>query len=273
MAKSSLHVLTWSAEHQRYELLTAGHYQQCFGREDTPSWHDWLAHQTSFAFQGQAGHLSVLKETRSRGAGYWYAYSTRSRKTNKSYLGPVNKVTLERLEEVAQILETGRSLTPKIGRGFVPHFSDVLPPVAKQSSTPLLASKQIPPQPPVVLVQRERLLHDMNAVFASRLLLLSASAGSGKTTLLSAWATRSIQAPRAMAWLSLDELDNDPTRFWTLLVTALQACVPTVGVVALRMLHSSHPPLLSTMLTTLLNELTDLSREIVLILDDYQVIE
>lgn len=273
MAKSSVYVLTWSEEHQRYELLTAGHYQQCFGREDKQSWQDWLAHHTSFAFQGQSGHISVLKEMRSRGAGYWYAYSTRGRQTNKRYLGPLNKVTLERLEEVAQILETGSSLKPKIGRGFVPRFSDVLPPVAKQSSIPLLASKQIPPQPPTVLVQRERLLHDMDAVFASRLLLLSASAGSGKTTLLSAWATRSIQAPRAMVWLSLDELDNDPTRFWTLLVTALHICMPTVGVVALRMLHSSQPPLLSTMLTTLLNELTDLSREIVLILDDYQVIK
>ncbi|MBA2678229.1 MAG: LuxR family transcriptional regulator, partial [Ktedonobacteraceae bacterium] len=142
-----------------------------------------------------------------------------------------------------------------------------------QNYIPLLASKQISPQLPVALIQRERLLHNMDAVFASRLLLLSAAAGSGKTTLLSSWATHSIQAPNVSIWLSLDELDNDPTRFWTLVVTALRTCMPTVGEIALRMLHSLQPPLLSTMLTTLLNELIGLDREIVFILDDYQVIE
>lgn len=142
-----------------------------------------------------------------------------------------------------------------------------------QNHTPLLASKQVSPQLPVALIQRERLLHDMDAVFASRLVLLSAAAGSGKTTLLSAWANHSIQAPTASIWLSLDELDNDPTRFWTLVVTALRTCMPAVGEIALRMLRSPQPPLLSTMLTTLLNELIGLNREVVFILDDYQVID
>lgn len=273
MAKSSRHLLSWSQEHQRYELSTAGHRQQCFGQEDQQSWQVWLSQQTSFAFQGQHGHISVLKETRSRGAGYWYAYSTRSRQTTKRYLGPLSKVTLDRLEEIAQALATRSTSASRRKRGGVPPSLDGLPSPAMQSHMSLVASKQVPPQLPPVLVQRERLLHNMDAVFASRLLVLSAAAGSGKTTLLSSWATCSIHAPKASVWLSLDELDNDPTRFWTLLVTALRSCVPTVGEVALRMLRSPHPPLLSTMLTTLLNELLGLNREIVLILDDYQVIK
>lgn len=273
MAKSSLRVLIWSEEHQCYELLTAGHRQQCFGQEDKQPWQDWLSHQTSFAFQGQHGHISVRKETRTRGAGYWYAYRTRSRQTNKRYLGPLTRVTLERLEEVARALAAENVSASRTKQRVVSLCPDVYSLAAEQGRTPLLASKQVPPQLPAALVERERLLHDMDAIFASRLLLLSAAAGSGKTTLLSSWMARSIQEPDASIWLSLDELDNDSTRFWTLIVSALHTCVPAVGEVALRMLHSPQPPLLSTMLTTLLNELTDLDHAIVLILDDYQVIE
>lgn len=213
MAKSSLHVLIWSEEHQRYELLTAGHRQQCFGQEDKQPWQDWLSHQTSFAFQGQHGHISVRKETRTRGAGYWYAYSTRSRQTNKRYLGPLTRVTLERLEEVARALAAENVSASRTKQRVVSLCLDVYSLAAEQGRTPLLASKQVPPQLPAALVERERLLHDMDAIFASRLLLLSAAAGSGKTTLLSSWMARSIQEPDASIWLSLDELENDSTRF------------------------------------------------------------
>ncbi|MDQ2714317.1 MAG: LuxR C-terminal-related transcriptional regulator [Chloroflexota bacterium] len=273
MAKSALHVLTWSAERQCYDLATAGQRRQCFEQEDKQAWLDWLSQQTSFAFQGRHGHISVLKETRSRGAGYWYAYSTRSRQTNKRYLGPLSRVTLERLEEVAQALTAESGSAPRTKQRKGRHFPAAVAPAAQPEPAPLLASKQVPPQLPTALVQRERLLPAMNAVFASRLLLLSAAAGSGKTTLLSAWVARSIQAPNACIWLSLDELDNNPTRFWTLIVTALHTCMPAVGEAALGMLYSPQPPLLSTMLTTLLNDLTGLSREVVLVLDDYQVID
>src|SRR6266852_3380020 len=108
------------------------------------------------------------------------------------------------------------------------------------------------------------------------MLLLSASAGWGKTTLRSAWAGRHTAQ---VAWLSLDELDNSPTRFWVSLIAALRHCggyAPSFGETAVALLQSPQPPSSSTILTALLHELE--SREvhpapIVLIVDDYQVIE
>jgi LuxR family maltose regulon positive regulatory protein len=101
MPKLSLHVLAWSPEQQRYELTTRGHLRQSFHPEDTQQWQGWLSEHTSFAFHGQQGQMSIVKEVRQRGAGYWYAYSTRRRHTSKRYLGPTPRVTLQRLEQEA----------------------------------------------------------------------------------------------------------------------------------------------------------------------------
>lgn len=108
------------------------------------------------------------------------------------------------------------------------------------------------PRLPLALVLRERLLNDLDATLKHRLTLLSASAGWGKTTLLSAWASRQ---PYMVAWASLDDLDNDPTRFWVSVIKALRTCSPAVGEVALALLHSPQPPPLSIILTSLLNDL------------------
>src|ERR1700730_7478312 len=98
-----------------------------------------------------------------------------------------------------------------------------------QSRIPQLATKFVPPQLPLALVQRERLLINLDAAFAHRLVLLSASAGSGKTTLLSTWARSAQTAERQVTWLSLDSLDNDPTRFWSSVIAALRTCLPAGG--------------------------------------------
>ncbi|HEX9132017.1 MAG TPA: hypothetical protein VF844_06970, partial [Ktedonobacteraceae bacterium] len=66
MPSPSPHVLTWSAAQQHYELSTHGQPVQCFRPGDEPAWQSWLAGHTAFAFVGQAGRLSVLKEARSR---------------------------------------------------------------------------------------------------------------------------------------------------------------------------------------------------------------
>ena len=62
MPKSSLHVLAWSQAQQRYELHTQGHLCQYFLPDDSQQWQDWLSRQTSFAFHGQHGQLSIMKE-------------------------------------------------------------------------------------------------------------------------------------------------------------------------------------------------------------------
>src|SRR5712692_9265028 len=74
--------------------------------------------------------------------------------------------------------------------------------------------------PPVrsTLLARSHLLDILDQSRSVSLMLLSASAGFGKTTLLSAWAS---QSTRRVAWLALDEQDNDPTRFWAYVIAAL----------------------------------------------------
>ena len=88
-------------------------------------------------------------------------------------------------------------------------------------STPILATKLYIPPPRSRVVLRPRLIERLNEGLAAgrRLTLISAPAGFGKTTLLSEWVAGSA---RPVAWLSLDEGDNDPTRFLIYLVAALQ---------------------------------------------------
>lgn len=64
-------------------------------------WLDWVAEHTTFAFEGYVGQLSVIKENRSRGAGYWYANSRQVEHTRKRYLGRNLRLTFQALEDVA----------------------------------------------------------------------------------------------------------------------------------------------------------------------------
>jgi len=123
-----------------------------------------------------------------------------------------------------------------------------------------------------VLLHRSRLLEVLQQSRSVPLTLLAAGAGFGKTTLFAAWAS---QHAGQVAWLSLDEQDNDPTRFWTYVIAALRHSGPrlsAVGEAALAMLHSSHPPLLTSALTSLINDLATLALDTALILDDYHLI-
>jgi LuxR family maltose regulon positive regulatory protein len=137
---------------------------------------------------------------------------------------------------------------------------------------PLLATKlAIPPARPA-LVARPRLIARLVAGLQGPLTLLSAPAGSGKTTLLSSWRTTPEGQKLSVAWVSLDEGDNDPTRFWRYVLTALDRSVPGAGASALALLRASAEPSMEAVLTSLLNALSALDRDIVLILDDYHVI-
>lgn len=102
------------------------------------------------------------------------------------------------------------------------------------------------------------------------LVLLSASAGFGKTTLLSAWAR---QTQSHVAWLALDEQDNDPLRFWAAVLAALRHCDPGLGEAAYALLTQTSAPPLQAVLSELLNDLARSGEETALILDDYQVID
>ena len=102
------------------------------------------------------------------------------------------------------------------------------------------------------------------------LTLISAPAGFGKTALVSGWVAGCDQK---VAWLSLDEGDNDPTRFLSYLIAALQVISAGLGEGILGALQSPQPPPTESILTVLLNEITNIPDYFVLVLDDYHLID
>jgi LuxR family maltose regulon positive regulatory protein len=137
----------------------------------------------------------------------------------------------------------------------------------------ILATKLYIPPPRSDLVKRQRLTKrlDEGLRLGYKLTLISASAGSGKTTLLSEWIHTREPKVRA-AWLSLDEDDNAPARFWAYVIAALQTIHPQLARSVLPMLQGPQPPPVRSILTPLLNEVTALSQSVVLVLDDYHLI-
>ena len=140
----------------------------------------------------------------------------------------------------------------------------------------LLETKLYVPRPRRDRVLRPRLSERLDRGTASKLVLVSAPAGFGKTTLLTEWlATRpaALADERLAAWLSLDRGDNNPASFWAYVIAALRTAASGVGESALALLDAPQPPPIETALTTLLNDLGAAAGEIVLVLDDYHVID
>lgn len=134
---------------------------------------------------------------------------------------------------------------------------------------PLLTTKYaIPPVRPG-WIARPRLLVRLNEGLHRKLTLVSAPAGFGKTTLVRAWAQ---QSPTPVAWLSLDEEDNDPARFWAYVIAAQQTIHPAFGATAMTALQAPQPPPMDNVVTTLINAWTASSAPIVLTLDNLHVI-
>jgi LuxR family transcriptional regulator, maltose regulon positive regulatory protein len=135
---------------------------------------------------------------------------------------------------------------------------------------PLLETKLFVPRPRPALVQRPRLHDLLDRGVASRLTLVSTPAGFGKTTVLAEWLAA---GERKVAWLSLDRGDNDAATFWTYVIAALRTVVPDVGAIELALMQGPQPPPIEGVLTTVLNDLGALSEDVVLVLDDYHVID
>ncbi|HEV8156155.1 MAG TPA: hypothetical protein VGP67_11505, partial [Gaiellales bacterium] len=137
---------------------------------------------------------------------------------------------------------------------------------------PLLETKLHVPRWRRSLVARPRLSERLRRGAESALTLVSAPAGFGKTTLLAEWLAVAAADERSVAWLSLDQRDNDPALFWTYLVAALNTGAPAVGAGGLLLLQRPQPPN-EAGLVALLNDLDAISNDVVLVLDDYHVID
>ncbi|HEY4036670.1 MAG TPA: LuxR C-terminal-related transcriptional regulator [Ktedonobacteraceae bacterium] len=122
------------------------------------------------------------------------------------------------------------------------------------------------------LISRPRLTGLLDESLKYPLTLVSAAAGFGKTTLLSTWSQSLPASYRRVAWVSLDEEDNEPRLFWTYILTTLNKQLPGHFTSLLELLQSPQSLPLGTLLAELINLLVEQTDHFVLILDDYQVI-
>lgn len=169
------------------------------------AWQRWLAHNSVFVFYGEAGHFTAQREER-RGHVYWYGYRRRGGKLHKVYLGRPEDLQLARLDEANAAL-AGKS-APSAAQ---PKPSDPPQGEPMRPDWDRLAPPALPPN----LVARRRLTQRIH----TPLTLIYAPSGFGKTTLVNEW-RQGCAMP--VAWVTLTEAENQPVRFWMLLVPALQ---------------------------------------------------
>ena len=139
------------------------------------------------------------------------------------------------------------------------------------------------------IVPRSRLTAKLNAGLDGRFTLISAPAGYGKTTLVAEWLSQKVEGERMrdeiipppafnlhpfqVTWFSLDEADNDPRRFLAYLLAALQKVQMGIGQNAEALLRSPQPPPDEAILTALVNDIAAVPQPLILVLDDYHVIQ
>lgn len=248
----------------------------------TPAWYAWLEQVDTFAFQGQHGLFTARKERVANGRGdrYWRAYRRHKGKLYRVYLGKTAQLTLERLKDAAETLtrrmsEPGEITRPSDARTQSGQ-SDLRPLTRRQhaeqklSVQQFLRTKMSPPLFYAHFLSRPHLVQRLQWGMSNKLVLLSAAAGSGKTTLLSEWAR---QSSSLVAWLALDAEDNDLVRFWSYVVAALQQASLTSVAYLLQDLLSLPQASLQPLLVELINVLDAEERDIVIVLDDYHLLE
>ena len=137
----------------------------------------------------------------------------------------------------------------------------------------LLATKFAIPRVRSSLVARPRLLQKLDQGLQEKLTLISALPGSGKTTLLAEWQAVHHDTHFPLLWVSLDESDNDSTRFWSYVAKAIETLAPGISEDVLTLLHSFPAPPIASVLISLLNAISStIQKDFVLVLDDYHCI-
>ena len=266
MPKISRYSLAWSSYRQTYEWRESPGTRVLDIAPESPTLMEWVSISSSFSFHGRNGSYTMCKEYKQRGEGYWYAYVRVNGKRAKRYLGRDIDLTVIRLEHVAHELwqdmpDKQQNDIDLNGQKDKYIISDLL-----------LATKLHVPIPRSRLVHRLRLIQQLRKVMERSLTLISAPVGFGKSTLLSEWLT---SCDNQVAWLSLEPQDDEPTRFFSYLLAALQMNILHQAVtsqVANRPLHSSS---IEAVLTLLINDLERRSvtqEHMILVLDNYQFI-
>jgi LuxR family maltose regulon positive regulatory protein len=231
----------------------------------SPAWYTWLQDATAFTFKNDEGHFSAHKARSSnrRGSWYWYAYRRQRGHLFNLYLGTAEKLTVQHLHEATH------ELALRADPSMVEIPSASLPPAAERPLTsnddPLLTTRLHIPHLPAQHISRPRLLMLLEQSTQRPVTLIFAPAGSGKTTLLAEWAAATLWP---VAWLSLEEYENDPTHFLSHLMEALISLDAHISITT-RPTRSWQLSDYERALTNLLNDLAQLlQQDVALILDD-----
>jgi LuxR family maltose regulon positive regulatory protein len=225
MPKVPMYTLAWSPATMAYELYQTRDCEVLTIVPEGPAWFAWLEQVSSFAFMGKSGHFTAHKEAKQRGDRYWSAYLATGEQLTKKYLGKTANLSLARLEHIAELLCTPSVvlIPPRVSLagGTNSEVDTTQHPILARRDPlhPLLATKLHVPRPRAQLVHRAHLIERLQQGAERALTLVSAPAGFGKTTLLAQWL---MESRMPVAWLSLEAEDNDPTRFLSYLIAALQ---------------------------------------------------
>jgi ATP/maltotriose-dependent transcriptional regulator MalT len=148
--------------------------------------------------------------------------------------------------------------------------SDVAGEAAVGPRVPLLRSKLAPPRPRKGIALRGQLLDRLREGRGRRLTLVCAPAGYGKTTVLAQW-READRGRTPFVWMSADEGDEDPVRFWSHLIAGLQAVHPRAGSASFEALRAGPSAIESVVLPLLVDELSDAAAS-VLVVDDWHLV-
>lgn len=228
----------------------------------TPAWREWLEHARSFRYVGSCGSYTARQEERA-GRPFWYAYRRADGRLRKTYMGRSAELSAARLEETARLLERPATPTPREDHAHPPRGADA------EGPSPLIATKIIVPQPGTALVDRPGVVARCLESARRTCAIVSAPAGYGKTTLVEVACAQLRADGWAVAWVTLEETERDPVRFWTYALAALDAACPGLGAASRRLVEMPRPTSIERTLTTLINEIADVPSPILLVLDDY----
>ncbi|HET8842746.1 MAG TPA: LuxR C-terminal-related transcriptional regulator [Ktedonobacteraceae bacterium] len=219
---------------------------------ETPEWFAWLGKHSVFRYISPAGTFTARRERRAAGW-YWYAYRRQRGQLRNVYLGKAEELSLTHLNKAAATLSALFAREKRVVSMNMHHF--------------LLTTKMVRPPLHTSLVPRPRLTAYLQAHAACKLVLVMGPAGCGKTTLVSDWLRKD-----SVAWISLDEEDNDLERFWSYVLAALQRSHPGLAAHVQTLLPALQTGTIEPLLVPLINALATLNGEVVLVLDDYHVL-
>ncbi len=201
------------------ELSSGGEYMEI--KPESEAWFAWLDSAFSFVFDDPIGRFTARKKRR-RSRAYWYAFRRRDGQFHEIYLGKAGNVTLGRLRAVAVRLNSLTRQRPRT-RTATTAGAQAAQEVGASLSVARASWASLGAPPVRTPLVHTRAVDQLQRAMTSALTIVSGPVGYGKTTLLAQWiATSSLPA----AWVTLDESDNDPARFWGHVAAAIAQVMP-----------------------------------------------